>query len=58
LQIPLFGGVNSAKAKASEISISQSQLALDKSKLALNLQQQELHHNYEKQTKSTPLLSE
>jgi cobalt-zinc-cadmium efflux system outer membrane protein len=51
LQIPLFGGVNSAKAKASEISISQSQLALDKSKLALNLQQQELHHNYEKQKK-------
>lgn len=52
LQIPLFGGVNSAKAKASEISISQSQLALDKSKLTLNLQQQELHHNYEKQKKA------
>lgn len=52
LQIPLFGGVNSAKAKASEISISQSQLALDKSKLTLNLQQQELQNNFEKQEKA------
>ena len=52
LQIPLFGGVNSAKAKASEISISQSQLALDKSKLTLNLQQQELQNNFEKQQKA------
>ena len=52
LQIPLFGGVNSAKAKASEISISQSQLALDKSKLTLNLQQQELQHNFAKQKKA------
>jgi len=52
LQIPLFGGVNSAKAKASEISISQSQLALDKSKLTLNLQQQELQNNYAKQKKA------
>ena len=52
LQIPLFGGVNSAKAKASEISISQSQLALDKSKLTLNLQQQELRNNFQKQQKA------
>ncbi|QOG01384.1 TolC family protein [Flavobacterium sp. MDT1-60] len=52
LQIPLFGGVNSAKAKASEISISQSQLALDKSKLTLNLQQQELQNNFTKQQKA------
>lgn len=52
LQIPLFGGVNSAKAKASEISISQSQLALDKSKLTLNLQRQELQNNFEKQQKA------
>ena len=52
LQIPLFGGVNSAKAKASEISISQSQLALDKSKLTLNLQQQELQNNFQKQQKA------
>ncbi|OXA80969.1 cobalt-zinc-cadmium resistance protein CzcA [Flavobacterium aquidurense] len=52
LQIPLFGGVNSAKAKASEISISQSQLALDKSKLTLNLQQQELQNNFAKQQKA------
>jgi cobalt-zinc-cadmium efflux system outer membrane protein len=52
LQIPLFGGVNSAKAKASEISISQSQLAFDKSKLTLNLQQQELQNNFAKQQKA------
>ncbi|MBF4464150.1 TolC family protein [Flavobacterium sp. LC2016-12] len=52
LQIPLFGGVNSAKAKASEISISQSQLALDKNKLTLNLQQQELQNNFAKQQKA------
>ena len=52
LQIPLFGGVNSAKAKASEISISQSQLALDKNKLTLNLQKQELQNNFEKQQKA------
>lgn len=52
LQIPLFGGVNSAKAKASEISISQSQLALDKNKLMLNLQKQELQNNFEKQQKA------
>ncbi|MCD0471925.1 TolC family protein [Flavobacterium sp. JAS] len=52
LQIPLFGGVNSAKAKASEISISQSQLALDKNKLTLNLQKQELQNNFDKQQKA------
>jgi len=52
LQIPLFGGVNSAKAKASEISIAQSQLALDKNKLTLNLQKQELENNFRKQQKA------
>jgi cobalt-zinc-cadmium efflux system outer membrane protein len=52
LQIPLFGGVNSAKAKASEISIAQSQLALDKNKLTLNLQKQELENNFSKQQKA------
>lgn len=52
LQIPLFGGVNTAKAQASAISISQSQLALDKSKLTLNLQQQELQNNFAKQQKA------
>jgi len=52
LQIPLFGGVNSAKAQASAISISQSQLALDKSKLTLNLQLQELQNNFDKQQKA------
>lgn len=52
LQIPLFGGVNTAKAQASAISISQSQLALDKNKLAMNLQKQELENNFEKQKKA------
>ncbi|RKR05829.1 outer membrane protein TolC [Flavobacterium sp. 90] len=52
LQIPLFGGVNTAKAQASAISISQSQLALDKNKLTLNLQKQELENNFKKQQKA------
>ncbi|CAD5340518.1 hypothetical protein FLA105535_00473 [Flavobacterium bizetiae] len=52
LQIPLFGGVNTARARASAISISQSQLALDKNKLTLNLQRQELQNNYAKQQKA------
>lgn len=52
LQIPLFGGVNTTKAKAAEISISQSQLALDKSKMILNLQKEELQNNFEKQQKN------
>ncbi|RXM44444.1 multidrug resistance protein [Flavobacterium sp. YO64] len=52
LQIPLFGGVNTAKAKAAEISISQSQLALDKNKIILNLQKEELQNNFKKQQKN------
>ncbi|MCP2025552.1 cobalt-zinc-cadmium resistance protein CzcA [Flavobacterium sp. HSC-32F16] len=52
LQIPLFGGVNTAKAKAAEISILQSQLALDKNKIILNLQKEELQHNFKKQQKN------
>lgn len=52
LQIPLFGGVNTTKAKAAEISISQSQLALDKNKMMLNLQREELKNNFEKQQKN------
>nr|WP_315211940.1 CusA/CzcA family heavy metal efflux RND transporter [uncultured Flavobacterium sp.] len=52
LQIPLFGGVNTAKAKASAISISQSQLELDKNKLALKLKTQELKNDFEKQQKA------
>ncbi len=51
LQIPLFGGVNSAKAKASQVSISQSQIELDKNKFALNLQKQVLQNEFEKQQK-------
>lgn len=52
LQIPLFGGVNTAKAKAAEMSISQSQLALDKSKITLQLQKEELQNNFLKQQKA------
>ena len=52
LQIPIFGGVNTAKAKAAEISVSQSQLALDKNKIILNLQKEELQNNFQKQQKN------
>ncbi|MBE8724278.1 TolC family protein [Flavobacterium hungaricum] len=52
LQIPLFGAVNTAKAKAAAMSISQSQLALDKSKITLQLQQEELQTNFLKQQKA------
>ncbi|WP_281632266.1 TolC family protein [Flavobacterium luteolum] len=52
LQIPLFGGVNTTKAKAAEISISQSQLALDRNKMMLNLQKEELQNNFKKQQKN------
>ncbi len=52
LQIPIFGGVNSAKAKAAEISVSQSQLAFDKNKIILNLQKEELQNNFQKQQKN------
>ncbi|GAA3768290.1 TolC family protein [Flavobacterium ginsengiterrae] len=52
LQIPIFGGVNTTKAKAAEISISQSQLALDKNKMILNLQKEELQNNFKKQQKN------
>ncbi|MEL1252983.1 CusA/CzcA family heavy metal efflux RND transporter [Flavobacterium sp. DGU38] len=52
LQIPLFGGVNSAKAKASEISVSQSQMLLDRNKLALKLKKEELQNEFDKQQKA------
>jgi len=52
LQIPLFGGVNTTKAKAAEISISQSQMALDKNKMILNLQKEELQNNFKKHQKN------
>ncbi|GAA4122782.1 hypothetical protein GCM10022250_05730 [Flavobacterium chungbukense] len=52
IQIPLFGSVNTTKAKAAEISISQSQLALDKNKIILNLQKEELQNNFLKQQKN------
>jgi len=51
LQIPLFGGVNTAKAKAAEISMAQSELELEKSQFSLELQMQELKNEFEKQEK-------
>jgi cobalt-zinc-cadmium resistance protein CzcA len=51
LQIPLFGGVNTAKAKAASISMAQSQLELEKSQFSLELQIQELKNEFEKQEK-------
>lgn len=52
LQIPLFGGVNTARAKASEISVSQSQMELDQNKLALKLKKEELQNEFDKQQKA------
>jgi len=49
LQIPLFGGVNTARAQASVIRILQSELELSKNKLALKLQMQELKNEFDKQ---------
>jgi len=51
LQIPLFGSVNTTRAKASEISQAQTQLEFDKSKLALNIQLQQQQNEYEKYKK-------
>ncbi|QSB25793.1 CusA/CzcA family heavy metal efflux RND transporter [Flavobacterium sp. CLA17] len=51
LQIPLFGGVNTAKAKAAAINITQSELELEKDKFSLELQMQELQNEFEKQQK-------
>jgi len=53
LQLPLFSGANTARAKASEISMSQSQLEFDKTKLTLKLQKKELVNQFAKQEKET-----
>jgi cobalt-zinc-cadmium resistance protein CzcA len=53
LQLPLFSGANTARAKASEISMSQSQLEFDKTKLTLKLQREELVNQFAKQEKAT-----
>lgn len=52
LQIPLFSGANTARAKASEISKSQSQLEFDKTKLTLKLQKEQLVNQFSKQEKA------
>lgn len=51
IQLPLFGGANAAKAKASRISADQAKFEFDKSKTALNLKKQELLSEFEKQKK-------
>ena len=51
LQIPLFGGVNTARSKAAAISVTQSELELEKNTLSLKLQIQELQNEFEKQQK-------
>lgn len=52
LQIPLFGGANTAKARASEINVSQSQMMLDRNKLTLALKKEELQNEFDKQKKA------
>ncbi len=52
LQIPLFGGVNTAREKASSINIEQSQLELSKNQLTLKLQIQQLKNDFDKQQKA------
>ncbi len=51
IQLPLFGGANTAKTKASQISADQAQFEFDKNKIALNLRKAELQNEYEKQKK-------
>ena len=51
LQIPLFGGVNTARAKAAAISVTQSELELEKNTLSIKLQIQELQNEFKKQQK-------
>lgn len=51
IQLPLFGGANIARAKASRLSAAQSQLELDKEKIALTLRKAELQNEYDKQKK-------
>ncbi|MRX40715.1 CusA/CzcA family heavy metal efflux RND transporter [Flavobacterium sp. LC2016-23] len=51
LQIPLFGSVNTAKAKAAAINITQSELELEKTKFSLELQREELQNEFQKQQK-------
>lgn len=52
IQIPVFGGANTARAKASEISTAQSQLMLDRNKLTLKLKKEELQNEFDKQKKA------
>lgn len=52
LQIPLFGGVNTAKVKASEISVSQSKIMLERNKVILKLKKEELQSEFDKQKKA------
>ncbi|MGG7034948.1 MAG: CusA/CzcA family heavy metal efflux RND transporter [Flavobacterium sp.] len=51
LQIPLFGSVNKTRAKAAEISQTQTQLEFDKNKLALDIHIEQQQNLYEKHRK-------
>jgi heavy metal efflux system protein len=51
IQLPLFGGANTARAKASRLSADQAQFEFDKEKNALTLRRSELQNEYEKQKK-------
>ena len=52
LQLPLFGGVNKTKAKASEISAEQVSMEAEKQQLTMKLQQERLYNDFEKQQKA------
>ncbi len=52
LQIPLFGSANSAKSKASQISVEQTKLEMDKGKFELKSQLLQLQNELLKQQKA------
>jgi cobalt-zinc-cadmium resistance protein CzcA len=49
LQIPVFGGFNTVKARAAEISILQAQLEQEKNKFSIELQIRQLQNEFKKQ---------
>ncbi|RZJ65203.1 MAG: CusA/CzcA family heavy metal efflux RND transporter [Flavobacterium sp.] len=51
VQLPLFGGANKARAKASTIGAEQTQFELERSKIAMRLKREELQNEFEKQKK-------
>ncbi|HOZ75434.1 MAG TPA: CusA/CzcA family heavy metal efflux RND transporter [Flavobacterium sp.] len=51
VQLPLFGGSNTARAKASRLSADQIRFEFEKEKMALTLRKSQLQNEYEKQKK-------